>query len=137
MANTEETLTFNVSQMFPCLRTQATYLEDAEFVSWKQKCFASFPFAHPYNIVSNIGSKCFCSSVSSFATALRDCKVRAAKDHGKKFRSKLAASFGGIVHFLYNETFPVLVTPVSFKSYKNQTVYKKVKSIWTQHFLMN
>ena len=51
---TEETLTLNVSRMFPRLRTQATYLEDAEFASRKQKCFTSFPFAHPYNIVSNI-----------------------------------------------------------------------------------
>ena len=67
LGNTEETLTFNVSRMFPRLRTQATYLEDAEFASRKQKCFASFPFALPYNIVSNIDSKCFCSNVSSFA----------------------------------------------------------------------
>ena len=34
--NTEETLTLNVSRMFPRLRTQATYLEDAEFASRKQ-----------------------------------------------------------------------------------------------------
>ena len=67
LGNTEETLTLSVSRMFPHLHTQATYLEDAEFASWKQKCFASFPFAHTYNIVSNINSKCFCSNVSSFA----------------------------------------------------------------------
>ena len=54
LRNTEETLTLNVSRMFPCLRIQATYLDDVEFASRKQKCFASFPFAHPYNIVSNI-----------------------------------------------------------------------------------
>ena len=30
---------------------------------------------------------------------LRDSKVRAAKDHGKRFRSRLVASFSGIVHF--------------------------------------
>ena len=70
LGNTEETLTLNVSRMFPRLRTQATYLEDAEFPSRKQNCFASFPFAHPYNIVSNIDSKCFCSNVSSFAPTL-------------------------------------------------------------------
>ena len=70
LGNTEETLTLNVSQMFPRLRTQATYLEDAEFASRKQKCFASFLFAHQYNIVSNIDSKCFCSNVSSFAPTL-------------------------------------------------------------------
>ena len=29
---------------------------------------------------------------------LRDSKVMAAKDHGKKFRSKPSASFVGIVH---------------------------------------
>ena len=70
LGNTEETLTFNVSRMFPRLCTQATYLEDVEFVSRKQKCFASFPFAHPYNTVSNIDSKCFCSNVFSFAPTL-------------------------------------------------------------------
>ena len=49
LGNTEETLTLNVSRMFPRLRTQATYLEDAEFASRKQNCFTSFD-----NIVSNI-----------------------------------------------------------------------------------
>ena len=49
LRNTEETLTLNVSRMFPHLRTQATYLEDAEFASQKQNCFTSFD-----NIVSNI-----------------------------------------------------------------------------------
>ena len=72
LGNTEETLTLNVSRMFPHLRTQATYLEDAEFASRKQKCFASFPFAHPYNTVSNIDSKCFYNNVSSFAPTFRD-----------------------------------------------------------------
>ena len=79
LGNTEETLTLNVSQMFPRLGTQATYLEDAEFASRKQKCFASFPFAHPYNIVSKINSKMFLQqcflvvldNVSLFAPALR------------------------------------------------------------------
>ena len=56
--------------MFPRLLTQATYLQDAEFASWKQKCFAFFPFAHTYNTVSNIDSKYFCSNVSSFAPTL-------------------------------------------------------------------
>ena len=46
LGNTEETLTLNVPRMFPRLLTQAIYLEDAELESWKQKCFASFPFAH-------------------------------------------------------------------------------------------
>ena len=69
MGNTEETLSLNVSRMFLCLRTQATYFADAEFA---QKCFASFPFAHSYNIVSNIDSKCFCSNASSFAPTLTD-----------------------------------------------------------------
>ena len=71
LGNTEDRLTLNVSRMFPRLHTQATYLVDAEFVSRKQKCFASFPFAHPYNIVSNIDSKCFCSNVSSFPLTLK------------------------------------------------------------------
>ena len=30
---------------------------------------------------------------------LRDSKARAAKDHDKKFRSKLAASFSDMIHF--------------------------------------
>ena len=33
LANTEETLPSNVSRLFPLLRTQATYFEDAEFAS--------------------------------------------------------------------------------------------------------
>ena len=37
--------------------------------------------------------------------------------------------------FLYNETFPVLGVAVSYKFYKYQTVYKKVKFIETKHFL--
>ena len=32
---------------------------------------------------------------------LRDSKVRVAKDHGKKFRSRLAASFSGIILFAF------------------------------------
>ena len=32
---------------------------------------------------------------------LRDSKVRAAKDHGKKFRRRLAASFSGIVNYVW------------------------------------
>ena len=40
-------------------------------------------------------------------------------------------------HFLYNETFPVLVMPVPYNFDKYQTVYKKVKFIQTQHFLIN
>ena len=40
LRNTEEALTLNISQMFPRLCTQATYFEDAEFASRKQKCFA-------------------------------------------------------------------------------------------------
>ena len=31
--------------------------------------------------------------------------------------------------FLYNETFPVLVVQASYKSYRYQTVYKKMKFI--------
>ena len=73
LGNSEETLTLNVSRMFPRLRTQATYLENAEFASRKQKCF---PYSHPYNIVSNIDSKCFCSNVSSFVpTFIHGCIV--------------------------------------------------------------
>ena len=37
---------------------------------------------------------------------------------------------------LYNETFPVLVVPLSYKFYQYQTVYKKVKFISTRNFLM-
>ena len=32
-------MTSNVFQLFPRLRTQGTYFEDAEFASWKQKMF--------------------------------------------------------------------------------------------------
>ena len=71
LGKTEETLTLNVSRTFPRLHTQATYLENAEFAFRKQKCFASFPFAHPYNSVSNIDSKCFHSNVSSFAPTFK------------------------------------------------------------------
>ena len=59
LRNTEEALAFNVSQLFPRLRAKATYSEDVEFASRKQKCFASFPFAHRCNMVINIDSKCF------------------------------------------------------------------------------
>ena len=77
LGNTQETLTLNVSRMFPRLRTQATYLEDAEFVSRKQKCFASLPFApHPYNIVTNIDSKCFCGNVYSFAPTFMELSMQ-------------------------------------------------------------
>ena len=68
--NTEEALTFKVSQLFPRLCAKATlYSEDAEFASRKQKCSASFSIAHPCNIVINIDSKCFPGNVSSFAPA--------------------------------------------------------------------
>ena len=43
LENTEETLALNVSRMVPCFRIQATYLEDAEFASQKQKMFCFFP----------------------------------------------------------------------------------------------
>ena len=32
---------------------------------------------------------------------IRDSKGKAAKGHGKKFRSRLASSFGRIVHYSY------------------------------------
>ena len=67
LGNTEEILTSNVSRTFPHLRTQTTYLADAEFASWRQQCFVSFLFAHPYNIVRSIDSKFFHSNVSLFA----------------------------------------------------------------------
>ena len=47
---------------------------------------------------------------------LRDRKVRAAKDHGKKFRSRLAASFSGIV-----PTHVVTLTQVRTSVYLGQT----------------
>ena len=87
LGNTEETLTMNISRMFNRLRTQATYLVDAELASQKQKCFASFPFAHPYNTVSNIDSKCFCSNVSSFAPTLKITNSIKSK-HGAVLREK-------------------------------------------------
>ena len=70
LRNTEEALTFNVSQLFSRLRAKATYSEDVKFASRKHKCFASFPFAHPCNVLINIDSKCFRGNVSSFAPAL-------------------------------------------------------------------
>ena len=39
--------------------------------------------------------------------------------------------------FLIQWDFPVLVVPVSYKFYKYQTVYKKLKFIKIQHFLIN
>ena len=39
LANTEETMTLNVSRLFPHVRTQATYFEDAEFASRGEKMF--------------------------------------------------------------------------------------------------
>ena len=70
LGNTEETLTLNVSRLFPRLRTQATYFEDAKFISRKQTVFACFSFAHLCNIASNTDSKRLCVNVSSFAPAL-------------------------------------------------------------------
>ena len=67
LRNPEEALTFNVSRLFPHLRAKATYSEDVEFTPGKQKCFASFLFAQPCNIVINIDQKCFRGNVSSFA----------------------------------------------------------------------
>ena len=80
LGNTEEILILNVFRMFPRLRTQVTYLEDAEFASRKQKCFASFRSAHPYNIVSNIDSEYFCSNVSSFAQTFYILHIRFDQD---------------------------------------------------------
>ena len=37
--------------------------------------------------------------------------------------------------FLCNDTFPVLVVPVSYKYCKYQTVYKNVKSIYSEHIV--
>ena len=34
---------------------------------------------------------------------LRDNKVKAAKDHSKKFQSRLAASFSGIAHYFVED----------------------------------
>ena len=50
----EEAMTLNVSRMLSRLHTHATYVEDAEFVSRKQKYFVLFLFAHPSNIVSDM-----------------------------------------------------------------------------------
>ena len=71
LVNTGETLTLNVSRLFPRLRPQATYFEDVVSASRKQKTFCFFLFAHPCNIMSTIGLKSFCSNVFSFAPALR------------------------------------------------------------------
>ena len=38
---------------------------------------------------------------------LRDSKVRAANDHGKKFQSRLAASFTGIIHCFSERAFGI------------------------------
>ena len=65
LGDTQEMLTFNVPQMFLCLCTHAACVEDAELVSWMQKCFASCPFAHPSNIACNMDTKCFCRNVIS------------------------------------------------------------------------
>ena len=42
-----------------------------------------------------------------WCNTLRDSKVKVAKDHGKKFRSRLASSFSEIVHGNYGS----LATP--------------------------
>ena len=72
LGNTEEALTLNVSQLFPRLCAKTTYFEDGEFASWKQKCFASFSFTHPRNIVIKIDPKCFLSNVFWFAVNQMD-----------------------------------------------------------------
>ena len=43
LGNTEEKMTSNVFRLFPRLRTQGTYFEDAKFVSRKQKMFCFLP----------------------------------------------------------------------------------------------
>ena len=43
LGNIEETLTLNASRLFPRLLTQATYFEDAEFASRKQRMFCFLP----------------------------------------------------------------------------------------------
>ena len=67
LGNTEETLTLDVSRMFPRLHI----LKTQNLGLGSKKCFASFPFVHPCNIVSNIDSECFCSNVSWFAPAFK------------------------------------------------------------------
>ena len=47
LGNIEETLTLNVSRLFPCLRTQVTYIEDAEFATRKQKISCFLPVCSP------------------------------------------------------------------------------------------
>ena len=49
--DTEDTLTLNVSRIMTRLHTLARYVDVV-------KCFASMPFAHRCNIVSNIDTKC-------------------------------------------------------------------------------
>ena len=44
-------------------------------------------------------------------------KSKAAKDHGKKFRTKLVASFSGMVHYKHEGAFQ-----------RNETFYKCIKS---------
>ena len=67
MENTKETLTLNVSRMLTCLPT----LRIQSFPVGSEKYFAVFLFAHPSNTVSNIGTKCFCINVFSFALAFK------------------------------------------------------------------
>ena len=49
----------------------------------------------------------------NFSFMSRDKKARAAKDHGKKFKSKLPASFSIIIHCNYtvhvNRTVPLVL----------------------------
>ena len=57
---------FSVSHMLPRLRLDTTYLEDTEFVSWKQKMFLIFC----KNILCILNAIfCFHNNVSSFAPA--------------------------------------------------------------------
>ena len=46
LGNTEENTDFESLSNNPCLPTNTTYDEDAEFSSQKQKCLGFFQFAH-------------------------------------------------------------------------------------------
>ena len=67
LGNIEETLLLNVSRIVPRLLTHGIFVEDVKFASF----FASFAFAHPSSIESNIDTKCLCSNIFSFTPALR------------------------------------------------------------------
>ena len=67
------------------------------------------------------------------AQDVKDRKIRAAKDHGKKFRDSPAASFNGIIHFFlelpWKYKHPETASKVSNSSFNPQSKNDKTKLV--------